>query len=84
MVLGCVAGAAEDAAPLALQCGTGVERAHVRDVLECVGGILLWMHVAGRLLGRSRSAGLLSLMALLFEWTVGGVVLWPEDFPGGE
>ena len=37
-MLGCVAGAAGDAAPLALQCGAGVERAHVRDVLECVGG----------------------------------------------
>ena len=51
---------------------------------NALGGILLWMHVAGRLLGRSRSAGLLSLMALLFEWTVVRVVLWSEDFPGGE
>ena len=47
-----------------------------------LGGILLRMHVVGRLLERSWSAGLLLLMALLFKWAVGGVVLWPEDFPG--
>ena len=41
-----------------------------------LGGILLRMHVVGRLLERSWSAGLLLLMALLFKWAVGGVVLW--------